>query len=72
MIIDNASVRDLLALAGEIAQAERINVRTAMKQAIREWPTLRQYVVAGMPTGTRRKRWRKQARRQAIRQGTHQ
>ncbi len=67
MIIDNASLHDLLALAKEIATEERLDLRTAMKQAVQVWPTLwvdtRQF--AGIPTGKRTKRPSKPAQRNA-------
>ncbi len=40
MKIDNAILNDLLALADEIRQAERLTARQALRQAMKQWPTL--------------------------------
>ncbi len=40
MKIDNAILNDLLALANEIRQAERLTTRQALRQAMKQWPTL--------------------------------
>ncbi len=67
MIIDNASLQDLLALATEIARTERLPITHALRDAMKLWPSLhvdpRQS--AGVPTGRRVKRRRTQARRTA-------
>ncbi len=41
MKIDNAILTDLLALADEIRQAERLTARQALKRAMREWAEFR-------------------------------
>jgi len=67
MIIDNASLNDLLALANEIARTERLPVKQALRAAVKLWPSLQLDArqSAGMPTGKERKRHRTQVRRNA-------
>ncbi len=64
MIIDNASLHDLLALANEIARTERLPVKQALREAVKVWPSLQidPKQSAGMPTGARIKRHRKHVR----------
>jgi len=66
MLIDNASLNDLLALANEIARTERLPITHALRDAMKLWPSLQVDArqSAGMPTGRRVKRHRTQARRQ--------
>ncbi len=40
MEIDSVIHNDLLALADEIRQAERLTARQALRQAMKQWPTL--------------------------------
>ncbi len=41
MKLDNAILNDLLVLADEIRQAERLTARQALKRAMREWAEFR-------------------------------
>ncbi len=71
MIIDNASLQDLLALATEIARTERVPITHALRDAMQRWPSLQVDArqSAGMPTARRVKRRRTQAWQAAERQG---
>ncbi len=52
MKIDSVILKDLLARADEIRHAERVTARQALRQAMKQWPTLEHDsdVVAGGPT----------------------
>ncbi len=52
MKIDSVILNELLALADEIRQAERVTARQALRQAMQQWPTLEHDVnaPAGEPT----------------------